>query len=278
MPTVLTLDKSLSLLEAIVRAPQGLGTRALAKQFDLNVATVHNIAMTFVHRGYLRQDDHTRHFHAGLRLHLLGRAPASRQPLGAIARRVVQRLSGELNESVLVASMDSGYHLSNLAFAPSKQALRVQEPEDMSAFAHCTAVGKVLLAHLDDLRLSTFLSDRTLEKHTDKTITSRAALAREFDQIRTLGYGQTQDEFSIGVSAYAVPIRDPWGAVFAAIGASAPTLRMQKAETIKATLAGLRSAATEIEKHLSVESTPALEPTASRIESSKRPASRRPAR
>jgi len=265
MPTVLTLDKSLSLLEAIVRSPQGLGTRALAKEFGLNVATVHNIAMTFVHRGYLRQDEHTRHFHAGLRLHLLGRAPASRQPLGAIARRVVQRLSAELNESVMLASMDSGYHLSNIAFAPSKQALRVQEPEDMSAFAHCTAVGKVLLAHLDDSHLATFLADRTLERHTDKTLTTRTALHREFAQIRTQGYGQTQDEFSIGVSAYAVPIRDPWGAVFAAIGASAPTLRMQKTETIKTTLAGLRASAAEIEKLLSLESPPVSPPKCSPI-------------
>ena len=247
MPTVLTLDKSLSLLEAVVRSSQGLGTRALAKELGLNVATAHNIAMTFVRRGYLRQDGHTRHFHAGLRLHLLGRAPASRQPLGAVARRVVQRLSGELNESVMVVTMDSGYHLGNLAFAPSRQALRVQEPEDMSAFAHCTAVGKVLLAHLDDARLTTFLADRKLERHTAGTVTTRAALNRELAQIRAQGFGRTQDEFCDGVSAYAVPIRDPWGAVFAAIGASAPTVRMRKGETIEATLAALRAAAAEIE-------------------------------
>jgi len=238
------------LLEAIVRSPQGLGTRALAKEFNLNVATVHNIAMTFVARGYLRQDAQTRHFHAGLRLYLLGRAPASRQPLGSIARRVVQRLSEELNESVMVVAMDSGYHLSNLAFTPSRQALRVQEPEDMSAFSHCTAVGKVLLAHLDEARLSTFLADRELERHTHKTITSRTALDRELTQVRTQGFSQTQDEFCDGVSAYAVPIRDPWGGVFAAVGASAPSVRMKKAETIKATLDGLRTAATEIEKFL----------------------------
>jgi DNA-binding IclR family transcriptional regulator len=253
MPTVLTLDKSLLLLEAIVRSPQGLGTRALAKEFNLNVATVHNIAMTFVARGYLRQDAQTRHFHAGLRLYLLGRAPASRQPLGTISRRVVQHLSEALNESVMVVAMDSGYHLSNLAFTPSRQALRVQEPEDMSDFSHCTAVGKVLLAHLDEARLSTFLADRKLERHTGKTITSRAALDRELTQVRTQGFSQTRDEFCDGVSAYAVPIRDPWGTVFAAIGASAPSVRMKKSETIKATLDGLRSAAVEIEQFLNLE-------------------------
>ncbi len=264
MPTVLTLDKSLSLLEVIVRSPQGLGTRALAKEFGLNVATVHNIAMTFVHRGYLRQDEHTRHFHAGMRLHLLGRAPASSQPLFAAARRIVQQLSSEMNESVMVVALKSGHCFINLAFTPSRQALRVQEPENMGAYAHCTATGKILLAHLDDARLSTFLADHALDRHTLSTITTRTALARELAQARTQGFAQSRDELCEGISAYAVPILDPWGAIYAAIGASAPSVRMQTPETIKSTLDGLRTAAAKIEKFLA-QDIPAVAPTPSPI-------------
>lgn len=262
MPTVLTLDKSLLILEAIVRTPGGVGTRALAKEFGLNVATVHNIATTFVHRGYLRQDEHTRHFHAGLRLHLLGRAPAGRQPLILAARRVTQRLSVQLNESVMVVALDGGCHFANLAFTPSRQALRVQEPEDMGAFAHCTAVGKVLLANLSSERLATFLADHELIKHTVRTIATRQALEREFDRVRTQGYARTDGELCEGISACAVPIRDPWNNVFAAIGASAPTVRMLKRETISATLDGLREAAAEIESFLRNEQDPTARPTA----------------
>jgi DNA-binding IclR family transcriptional regulator len=247
MPKVLTLDKSISLLEAVILAPQGIGTRALAKEFGLNVATVHNIAMTFVQRGYLRQDELTRHFHAGLRLHLLGRAPACRMPLIAAARRAVQRLSVELNESVMLVAFEGAHHITNLAFSPSRQALRVQEPEDMGAFAHCTAAGKILLAHLEPDRLESFLADHRLEKHTPATITARAVLDRELEQTRARGYAQTRDELCEGISAYAVPIRDPWGVVFAAIGASAPSVRMRTADTITATLQGLRASAAEIE-------------------------------
>lgn len=263
MPTVLTLDKSLSILEAIVSSPDGIGTRALAKDFGLNVATVHNIAMTFVHRGYLRQDEHTRQFHAGMRLHLLGRAPASRQPLVMVSRRVVQRLSAELNESVMVVAFEGGTRFSNLAFTPSRQALRVQEPEDMGRFAHCTAAGKILLAYLEPARLDTFLADHPLERHTKATITTRAALDRELEQTRTRAYAQTRDELCDGISAYAVPVRDPWGAVFASIGASAPSMRMQKADIIKATLGSLHTAAAEIEEFLARASAPVARHTAS---------------
>jgi DNA-binding IclR family transcriptional regulator len=252
MPTVLTLDKSLSILEAIVSSPDGIGTRALAKDSGLNVATVHNIAMTFVHRGYLRQDEHTRHFHAGLRLHLLGRAPACRLPLVSAARRIVQKLSSDLNESVMLGALEGSHRVVNLAFAASRQALRVHEPEDMGAYAHCTAVGKILLAYLKPARLDTFLSEHPLDRHTKSTITNRAALDRELEQTRARSYAQTRDELCEGSSAYAVPIRDPWGAVFAAIGASAPTVRMKNPEVIHATLSGLRLAASELETILSL--------------------------
>lgn len=252
MPTVLTLDKSLTILEAIVNAPEGAGTRSLAKRFGLNVATVHNIAMTLVHRGYLRQDEKTRHFHAGLRLHLLGRAPSCRVPLVAAARDIVQRLSGELNESVLLVALE-GPRFIKLAFTPGRQALRVHEPEDMSAYAHCTAVGKLLLAHLDGRQLDTFLGDHPLEKHTPATLTSRADLEGELERTRLRDYGQTRDEHSEGISAYAVPIRDPWRSVFAAIGASAPSVRMRTSSAITATLTGLRAAAAEIETLLSLD-------------------------
>jgi DNA-binding IclR family transcriptional regulator len=249
MTTVSTLDKSLSILEEVVRSPEGIGTRALARQFDLNVATVHHIAMTFVRRYYLRQDETTRKFRAGIKLHTLGRAPSARLPLEEVAAQMVERLCAELNESVMVCLLE-GNHLVNLAFAAGKQALRVHEPEDMSAYAHCTAAGKVLLAHLPAPRLETFLAQRQPAKLTARTLTTAEELAPELAAIRTHGHGHTEDEFTEGVSAYAVPIHGAFGEVFASIGASAPTVRMKSPETIAATLAGLRAAAAELEAFL----------------------------
>ena len=103
---------------------------------------------------------------------------------------------------------------------------------------------------LDADRLSTFLAHHPLDSHTRSTLTTRTALDRELAHIRTQGFAQTRDELCDGISAYAVPVRDPWGAVFAAVGASAPSVRMTKAETIKVTLNGLRAAAAEIERFL----------------------------
>ena len=247
MPVVLTLDKSLSVLEMIVRHPEGFGTRPLAQKLGINVATAHNIATTFVSRGYARQDEVTRLFHPGVRLMLLSRHPAYLRSLTTSARHVVHAVADELNESVMLVTGDHG-RIINLEYVPSRQALRVQEPEDVSGVAHGTAFGKLLLAYFDEPTLDTYLAQYGLPRHTRHTITEPSAFRAELARVREQGFSQTRDELSEGISAVAVPIRDPWGSVFAALGASAPTARMQNDEQVAFTLDGLRRGAAEIER------------------------------
>lgn len=247
MPVVRTLDKSLLVLEAIIRQPDGIGTRAIAQELGINVATAHNIATTFAARGYVRQDAITRLFHPGVRLMLLSRHPAYLRSLTATARPTVHSIAEELNESVMLVSSDHG-RLINLEYVPSQQALRVQEPEDVSGVAHCTAFGKLILAYYDESELTSYLNEHGLSRHTPRTITDPKVFAKELSKVREQGYSHSRDELCEGISALAVPIRDPWGSVFAALGASAPTVRLQNQEQMEFTLAGLRKASAEIER------------------------------
>lgn len=246
MPRVLTLDKSLSVLESIFASGEGVGTRALAKRLDLNVATIHNIARTFCLRGYLRQDSRTKLFFPGMRMMLLGRHPSYLRSLTASASAIVDDLAERLNESILLGSIDQGRVL-NLKYVASKQALRVHEPEDVSDHSYCTAFGKVLLASLLEPELESYLRETKLLPLTPNTITSPDKLREELKSVRDLGYAQTRDEYCEGVTAVAVPIRDPWGAIIASIGASAPTVRMQKAKQFEESLQILREGAAAIE-------------------------------
>ncbi|SDT99002.1 transcriptional regulator, IclR family [Verrucomicrobium sp. GAS474] len=247
MPLVLTLDKSLSLLEAVVAHRDGIGTRALAQELDLNVATVHNIARTFCHRGYLRQDSGTKTFFPGMRLMLLGRQPSYLQSLAVSASPIIEKVAKKLNESVMLASIDHG-HILNLKYVPSRQALRVHEADDISDHSYCTAVGKVLLASLSKPELEAYLRKTPLQHFTPHTLSTPEALKEELRKIAIQGYGETRDEAAEGVSAIAVPVRDPWNVIVAGIGASAPTVRLQDADHFETTLRELREAAALVEK------------------------------
>lgn len=228
MPTVLTADKIVDILERIAAAPGGVGTRELARQLDLNVATVHNIAKTLEAKGYLQQSANNKHFHLGLRLMMLGRHQHYLESLTDVGRPIVDALATELNESVMLGALDQT-RVINLHYRPSKQALRTHEPEDISSIAYCTAIGKLMLAHMSHQQLESYLAGISLKKFTPKTVTTMDALQKTLSAIRKDDFAAARDELCDGVSAMAAPVKDPWGKTIAAVAASAPTQRISQA-------------------------------------------------
>jgi len=92
--------------------------------------------------------------------------------------------------------------------------------------AHCTAIGKTLLAHLPEAELKAFLQSTELRPLTPKTITAAPILEQELERVRRQGYGFDDEEFAQGIRCLAAPVRNFTGHVVAAIGISGPVWRV----------------------------------------------------
>lgn len=94
--------------------------------------------------------------------------------------------------------------------------------------AHCTAVGKVLLAHADPGDLEAYLASAPLRKHTSSTITSAEKFRAEMAKIRAQGIGFDLGEAVEDVFCAAAPIWDELGQVVAAMSMSSPVNRFTR--------------------------------------------------
>ena len=233
MARVLSLDKALDILEQVARHPQGIGTRALAKELELTITSVHNIAATLRERGYLRQDPTTKRFHLGSQIMVLSRNGNLNVELVESAMPFVRRAAEEIGESIMVTALVDR-RIARVANLTTSKILSVQEPEDLSSVAYCTASGKMLLASLSNREADEFLRDIALVKYTSHTLHTLSQIRAEVDKVRHQGHATTCDELLEGVSAVAVPIPDPWGHMSAAIAASAPTVRFDPAARTRA--------------------------------------------
>jgi DNA-binding IclR family transcriptional regulator len=92
--------------------------------------------------------------------------------------------------------------------------------------AHCTALGKVLLAGLDESQLEAYLVRRPPVPFTSKSITDAGLLTREIATIRQNGIAYDDGEFNSEVRCVAVPLRDLTGQVSGAIGISGAVWRL----------------------------------------------------
>ena len=91
--------------------------------------------------------------------------------------------------------------------------------------AHCTGLGKSLLAWEDKTTIEELYKGRELEAFTPNTIVTMPALKKELGRIRKAGVSVDNEEHEPGIRCVAAPIRDSRGRVVASISFSWPTLR-----------------------------------------------------
>lgn len=101
--------------------------------------------------------------------------------------------------------------------------LQVRSPSRIGGFApaHCTAVGKVLLAYDPDATEQ--LLQAELAAWTPSTITSPEVFRRELAEVRRTNLAFDREEILPGLNCIAAPVMGPKGKPVAALSISGPT-------------------------------------------------------
>lgn len=215
--------RSLDILELFLTVRHGLTAPEVVQRTGLPRTTVHEILTTLAARKYLRRDDATATYHLGLSVFRLGNAFAERLDLHAVGLEVARSVTERCDETVHVAILD-GPDAVYVCKVDSTQAVRMVSRTGGRVPAHCTAVGKVLLAYLPEAERRQLLKQE-LRRLTPKSITEPHVLANQLDQVALSGLAFEYGESSQDVSCVAAPVRDHTGAVVAALSISVPDMR-----------------------------------------------------
>jgi DNA-binding IclR family transcriptional regulator len=200
-----TLTKGLALLEAVATEPQPLRFTDLLHSQPYPKATLHRLLKTLIEAGMVIYDAEQRTYHPGLRLISMAHAAWLRSSLADAAHAVLDQLAADLGETVHLAVLDNGQVLYLDKRTATRPVTMFSSPGKVGP-AHCTGVGKVMLAHLDDSKLDEALKRQSFHRYMPATITTPAALRAELGRIRELGYGFDREEHEPSIICIAVPI------------------------------------------------------------------------
>jgi DNA-binding IclR family transcriptional regulator len=137
----------------------------------------------------------------------------------------LRSLAEECQESVNLVVLDGDQVVNLEQFVPPARQVKNIGQVGRRLCPHCTAAGKVLLAHLSQEELDQVLSGE-LEKHTAHTITDSNQLRRDLNTVRRQGYAIAREELEEGLNALAAPLYDHTGQAVAAVGVAGPAYRM----------------------------------------------------
>jgi DNA-binding IclR family transcriptional regulator len=165
-----------------------------------------------------------------------------------IARPVMERLGGDLGETIHLATLDHN-EVIFLDSVESRFIVRVGSRVGMRLPAHLTALGKVLLASLPSDRLLELYPEERLPGGARTSLVNRKALFKALKKIAHDGYAVSVGEIEGDVAAVAAPIRAPSGHVTAAMAVAVPVSRFSEQFSERA-VPRLAAAAAEVSGQL----------------------------
>jgi len=226
------LDKSLNVLEMIAQENSPLSIAELSQRLKIGASTVHRILDTFKYRGYVEQEPLTRKYELGLKVVELGVAKLQRMQLVKEAAPYLKELMNQCQETVHLAILDEGEVLY-LDKEEPLQTVRMVSQVGRRAPAHCTGLGKVLLAYLGEEERKKLIQKKGLQHFTERTIVDERMLEEELLKVREQGFAEDRGEHEEDVRCLAAPLRDYQGKVVAAISISGPAFRMDSSRREK---------------------------------------------
>jgi IclR family acetate operon transcriptional repressor len=147
-----------------------------------------------------------------LRFVALAAQIGARAPLVTVAEPALQQLYATTGHPAALAI--AGYD-ATICVVRCVASYATQAMVPMVAPVHCTALGKVLLAHRDAWRRTVL--GRPLQRCTERTMTDPGALDAELSRVRHAGYAVEDGEHIDDFRALAAPVAGPNGPVLAAI-------------------------------------------------------------
>lgn len=214
--TVPALDRALSILELLSHSRSGLSLPEIVQQSKLPRSSVHYLVVTLERRGYLQRNERTGRYLFGLNLVHLAHSAVGGLNLRQQAAPHLQALMRQTQLTVHLAIL-SDNEVVLVAKHDLAQGVRMASWIGKRMDVHCTALGKVLLAHAPESELERILRDHGLPRHNDNTIASPRKLREELAKVVRVGYAVDDEEDELGSRCIGAPVRDASGKVIAAL-------------------------------------------------------------
>lgn len=216
-----SLERGLAILSCFSERRPLLGISDLARSVGLNKSTAHRYVATLTALGYLQQDLPSRKYRLGLRVIDLGFAAVNSMELSRVAAPFLRALCEETGHTTSLTVLDG---VDVLYVARYRSARENRYGIDLNLHvgsrlpAYCTSMGKVLLAYQPPEQAARLIDRMDLTRRGPNTLTAREGLVGALAQVRRTGLAVNDEELAPGVKALAVPVRDGFGEVVAAVG------------------------------------------------------------
>lgn len=235
---VKTAGRTVDLFEIFATARKPLTLSEISRALNAPQSSCFNLVRALEMRGYLYSVGGKKRVYPTRKLFDCAEAIASFDSVVPRMQPILDALCKETGETVILGTLQ-GKRVVYLAVAEGQQTIRYMSRAGELKPIYASAIGKALLLSMTKEERERLVKTLTLDRVTDATVTSAAALLDEIDVASERGYTQTVGENVADVAAVACPMRIdgvPYGIAIAGPSARIVPKIPQLAETIRSSL------------------------------------------
>lgn len=226
-----TVGRALAVLDLVAEFGRPVRFAEVLPRSGLPKATLYRFLQALSHQNMLTYDAARQTYAPGMRLVRLAHAAWAQSSLAPLARELLDDLADRLGQTVHLAQLDNGAVLY-VDKRNARQPVEMFSQSGKVGPAYCTGVGKAMLAHLPEDKLSAALARQSFHAHTPNTLTSPEALRAELVRIRAQGYALDNEEHEAGIACIAAPILSGSGRLMGALSVTTTTATTSRAQLL----------------------------------------------
>lgn len=224
------VNRILDIIDRVAKEREGIRLKEISSDLDLPYSTTHRLVTLLEKREYLEHDPDSRRYFIGFKVLELHGQLVSRLEIVDQATPIMHELREQLGEFVHLARLVGHEVMYLKSIEGTRQAGFYTPPNGHRAPAHCTSLGKAILAYLPKEEIKAILTASALARLTPNTITTEDELLADLEKVEARGYAVDDMEYAEGVRCVGAPVFNHEGKVVAAISLAAPSMRFPEHE------------------------------------------------
>ena len=244
---IASLGKGLRVLECFGANSPRLAIADVAEATGLDRATARRCLLTLHEFGYADYDG--KFFSLTPRVLRLGMGALAALPLPQIVQPWLDHLSEQIGQSVSVAILDET-EIVYVARAAQRRVMSIGLMPGSRLPAHCTSMGRVLLAALPEDEARAVVEASDLTPRTPFSRTDPDEIMAAIAEARAAGHAAIDQEVELGLRSLAVPVINSRGQTVAALNTGVAAVQQDAHEIVRLYLPALLKVQTSLQRAL----------------------------
>ncbi|MFD9664848.1 IclR family transcriptional regulator [Rhodococcus sp. NPDC059968] len=210
-----SVERAVRVLDCFGPDTPTLGVAEIARRLGLGKTVTFRIAQTLVTTGLLEREQDGR-YRIGLHAFEIGSQFQLHQVLEEAALGPLRQLAARRSHTAYLGVLRDRY-ITYLSTVEGAGPIQIRATPGTRTYAHATALGTVLLAHLPTAEVRDLLSREPLERPSPNTVTDIDTILSRLERTREAGYAINSGELYEATGSIAAPVFGPSGRPVAAV-------------------------------------------------------------